>query len=59
MTEQHFSPPERGAMHMSESGTSALLTALLQRDTVKALTMTDLVMGATILSASVWSGIEE
>ena len=43
---------------LSESGTSTLFTALLQRDTVKALTMTDLVVVATILSASVWAGIE-
>ncbi len=58
MTEQHFSPSERGAMHMRGSGTAALLTALLQRDAVRSLTMTDLVVVATTPSASVWAGIE-
>jgi len=36
-----FSPSEEGTDHMNEHGTAALLTALLQRDTVRSLTMTD------------------
>ena len=36
-----FPPSKQGAIPMNESSTGALLTALLQRDTVKALTMTD------------------
>ena len=45
---------------MRESGTSALLTALLQRDTVKALTMTDpwgtlVALGAKQIETRSWS----
>lgn len=38
-----FEKSEKGAMHMKmgESGTAAWLSALLQRDTVRSLTMTD------------------
>jgi hypothetical protein len=35
------SPPEQGATHIDESSAGALLRALLQRDTVRCLTMTD------------------
>jgi len=38
---------------MAERTSSALLTALLQRDTVRTLTMADLVVVATTLYASV------
>src|SRR5258708_1527762 len=41
MTKQHFSPPQRGVIHMSESRSTAWLSALLQRDPVRTPTMTD------------------
>jgi activating signal cointegrator 1 len=40
-TRQSLFPSEKETAHMNEHGTSALLTALLQRDTVRTLSMTD------------------
>jgi len=59
-TNPSFSPPEKGVIHMSENGTNALLTALLQHDTVKALTMTDpwgtlVALGAKRIETRSWS----
>jgi len=40
-TSHLFPPPERGVIHMSESRSAVWLSTLLQRDTVRTLTMTD------------------